>query len=226
MGRRLMRHARGHRQPLTLQEIGRSRFWVGLAAGFGSTVAFYLFFGGLRDAATGVVLAHSFTLYGDPNFVSAWFDGSNPLQFSPWFRYVQNLFLAGVAVTVAQGITFSVWLTHRGWHEAPRTRRHRTWSLTWAVMWSWLMAWIVLKAGETYMLYIYMTAMIARGSGPPLPLLHDYGWLFALLVVVLFLEQWKGLRLTYRCGRWLLAAAGISATIALLLALIQPLWFL
>lgn len=86
-------------------------------------------------------------------------------------------------------------------------------------MWSWLMAWIVLRAGETYMLYIYMNA------GERAPVL-DYDWVFALLVVVLFLEQWKGLRLTYRCGRWPLAAAGISATIALLLALIQPLSYL
>lgn len=220
-----MRDLRGHRPPLTLDEIGWRRFWVGLAAALGFATTFYLFFGGLRDA-TGVVifgLGYGFPTMDPPRGeYGRWADPLNPFSLSPRLRYAQNLFAAGLAIAAAQSAALRVWLTHRGWRERPRTRLHRQWSLTWATMWAWLVAWLLLKFGQTYWLYAYLSAW-SDSAEPELDLLRDYGWVLALLVIVVFLEQWKGLRLTYRCGRWTLIAAAISVVAALLLALLQPL---
>lgn len=220
-----MKEWRGYRQALTLDEIGRNRFWIGLFASVSFATVFYFFFGGIRDATAVVIFALG---YGHPTInptsaaQGAWVKETNPFVFSPLLRYTQNLFAAGVAVAVAQSAAISIWLTHRGWRETPRTRRHRNWSLTWAVMWSWLVAWYLLKFGQTYWLYIYLSTW-SQNPVPELDLFRDYGWLLALLVTVLFLEQWKGLRLTYRCGRWVLIATLASAMVALILALFQPL---
>ncbi|MGI9175093.1 MAG: hypothetical protein ACR2GR_07230 [Rhodothermales bacterium] len=220
-----MRKWRGHRQPITLGEIERHRFWIGIAIGLGFAAAFYLFFGGLRDttAVTIYMLGYGRPAFG-PSFGSygVWANPANPFELSPALRYAQNLFAASVAVAIAQNAMIRVWLTHRGWREEPRTRRRRLWSLTWSTMWAWLVAWYLLKFGQVYWLYAYLSTWGERAE-PELDLLRDYGWLLALLVAALFLEQWKGLRLVYRCGRWMLVAAVVSIAVALVLALLQPL---
>ena len=216
-----MRDWRGYRQPLTVEDVGRIRFGLGIVLASCFAAACYYFFGGVRDGVGAIVFGP-----GLPGMrrTGGW-DGQwlNPYQLGPGARYAQNLFAAGIAVAVAQGSAIRIWMTHRGWDERPRTRRRRLWSVTWAVMWGWVLGWLALKFGETYWLYVVLDSWVDGARVNELDLLRDYGWVLALLVVVVFLEQWKGVRMTYRCGKWVLAAVVLSAVSASLLALLQPL---
>ena len=216
-----MQEWRGHRKLLTIHELGRLRFWSGLGAGILFAMLCYLFLAGVRDATAIIIIELG---YGHPALALSQANASfqNPFGYPPTVRYAQNLFTAAIAVVFAQGITISIWLTHRGWQESSRIRRRRYLTIAWLSAWSWLILWVLLKIGQAYWQYV-ISSTYSSNQVPELDFLRDYGSLLVLLIVVMFLEHWKTLRLVYRCGRWQLIAAIISLALALFLALIQPL---
>ncbi|MEM6327959.1 MAG: hypothetical protein AAF791_12640 [Bacteroidota bacterium] len=189
-----------------------------MALSLASAVLLYLFIGGLRDAAATILLGLArgqFVGWEGRQWV-------NPHELSVMERYTQNLFASGLAVTLAQRVAIRIWLTHRGWREPIGLRRHRYRSVTWAGMWCWMLALISFKAAETYWLYIVVHEWLGGGIRE-LDLLRDVGWLLFLLLAVGFVEQWSGLRRTYRGGGWMLGAAVLSLVLALGLAFLSPL---
>ncbi len=216
-----MQEWRGHRKPLTINELGRLRFWSGLAAGFLFAILCYLFLAGVRDATAIILIELG---YGHPALALSKANASfqNPFGYPSTVRYTQNLVTTAIAVVVAQGITISIWLSHRGWYESSRTRRWHYLTVAWLSAWSWLILWVLLKVGQVYLQYV-ISSTYSSNPTPELDFLRDYRSLLVLLIVVMFLEHWKTLRLIYRCGRWQLIAAILSLVLALILALFQPL---
>lgn len=214
-----------YRQPLSIAYIGRRRFSLGVVLALAFAIVFYLFYGGIRDTTAVVLFALGYgTPVITPSRVQAGYlvDPTNPFGQSPPIRYAHNLFVAGVAVVIAQSVALKTWFGHvRGRTQTGRSARLE-WALTGATMWTWLLPFFLFKFGQSYWLYVYLSTW-SHTPEPELGVNRMYGWVLVLLVVVFFLEQWKGIRLVFRCGRWIIAASIVSIIVALTLALIQPL---
>lgn len=210
------------RPVLSIHAIGKSRFWTGIGIGVFFALGFYLFFAGLREIMTLIMLGlgEEHPVFGRQMMLDVY----NPLGFSPALRYGHNLFYAGMAAALGQVLMLTIWTTHRGIKEHRSSRLHRLWTRSSSFFTLGLVPYVLLKYAQTYWLYFYL-ASYSTNYEPEIDLVHDYKGLLMLFVVWLLLEAWRPMRLTYRCGQWMLWSLVLTTLVAVLLAFLHPLAF-
>lgn len=168
----------------------RFRFFAGIAIGTSYAVIFYFLLYCTRE----ILRLFSITEYYD-----LWIFSENEVQF-------YNLFFAFLSVLLGQAICFSIWL------ERPKRIYERNYRRTITILvdhkvliWFFLAWFSKLAIG-------YSSMMTASYMAPDFYIFNfypKYNYLFILIIIVLFLQQWTGFLLKYkRTGyKWMLLSA-------------------
>lgn len=164
---------------ISIQNIGKQRFWFGILAGIISAFSISLFFNQSREVLrffTGM----SFDLLILENKELAFF----------------NYFFASLSTVLGLAITLWIWMGNR-----TRTRKmgeiYKQLSRTNTILIFWLVLMMTARFGSIISFGIL-------NNGFHLDLLNDYWLLFVLIPIVVFTQSWFTVRLVYRSGKWIL----------------------
>ncbi len=166
---------------ISIQEIGKERFWIGTFTGLFSAIIISLAFSQSREAYRIVA-----SMFGDLMVLP-----ENELLF---FNYFYS-FLASVL-----GLSVAIWIWMSNFkHSRRRDRLKKQLAKTNAIFVFWLVLMGVVRFGSI----ISMTLYGRMGYDNHLDLFHDYWILFVLIPLVVFTQSWYSVRLVYRAGKWI-----------------------
>ena len=164
---------------ISVQNIGKQRFWFGILAGITSALSISLFFNQSREVLrffTGM----SFDLLVLENKELTFF----------------NYFFASLSTVLGLAITLWIWMGNR-----TRTRKmskiYKQLSRTNAILIFWLILMMITRFGSIFSFGIL-------NNGIHLDLINDYWLLFVLIPIVVFAQSWFTIRLVYRSEKWIL----------------------
>lgn len=217
---------------LSIRTLGTRRFVVGLVAGFLFSVSFFAVgvTAGRSTLSVNRSLAESRVWrnleYNEqlraagqpPRFSAPTVAAPEPVSVPRWAEPLW----AGLAAALGQAVALSVWFVGpaRPGLQRRRARRRGLLGATAGAMWVGLVPLVVIKLWTAYAFVLYPLNISATFYAEPFvadPLEPLGPALSVVLVAVLALEPWRGVRLGYRSGWWpafgVLAVAG--GTVAL-----------
>jgi len=178
---------------LSIQNIGRNRFWIGLAAGLLSAIILSLFFNHSREVlrlVTGIT----------PDLLIL------PEQEVLFFNY----FFSFLSTVLGHSITIWIWMQNKH-HKRRKDRLYKLLSVTNAVMMFAVALMLISRIGSN--LTIVLFAQMSYDHH--LPLYEEYSMLFILVPIVIFLHNWHSVRLAYRAGKCILISSMVVPLIAI-----------
>jgi hypothetical protein len=182
------------KERLTIASLGRVRFWNGVVAGVLTAVALSLLMNHWREMMRYLNTLEADLLMPDPH--------------SYWWH---SLFVTTLSVALGLSLTIWIWMGNNR-HKKQRDRLRKRAAQTYALLTFWVVLMVVTRFGTL--------AQIIQGNitGTLMPLYSDicYFLIIILLPLVVFLQNWMGVRRVYRAGRWM----GYSLVVSILLVMI------
>jgi len=177
-----MTNIRFRKEKISIQNIGRQRFWIGIVAGLISAISISLLFNHSRES-----LRMLTSMSADLMILK-----ENELLFFNFFFS----FLSAVL-----GLSISIWL----WMQNKKNNRrkdsfYKQLSITNALLIFWVVLMITSRFGTVLPIVLFGTP----GYDNHLNLYEEYRILFVLLPIVVFLQSWFTVRLVYQSGKWIL----------------------
>lgn len=166
---------------ISIQNIGKQRFWFGIFAGFISAISISLIFNQTREVFRFFTSMSADLLILD----------SKVLTFF-------NYFFASLSTTLGLAITIWVWMNNRT-HTRKMDRLYKQLSRTNALLIFWLMLMMIARFGSILPFILFGIP----GYDNQLELYNDYWILFVLIPIVVFAQSWFAVRLVYRAGKWI-----------------------
>lgn len=167
---------------ISIQNIGKQRFWFGFFAGFISAVSISLVFNQTRE-----VFRFFTSISADLLILE-----SKELTFF-------NYFFASLSTTLGLAITIWIWMSNKT-HSRKMDRIYKQLSRTNALLIFWLMLMMIARFGSILPFILYGSP----GYDNQLELYNDYWILFVLIPIVVFAQSWFTVRLIYRAEKWIL----------------------
>lgn len=177
-----MTNIRFGREKISIQNIGRQRFWIGIVAGLVSAISVSLFFNYSRE-----VLRLFTSISADLLILK-----ENELLFF-------NYFFSFLSTVLGLSITIWVWILNKK-HNRIKERIYKQLSIANAILIFWVILMIISRFGSILPLALFGTP----GYDNHLNLYDEYWILFVLMPIVVFMQSWFTVRLVYQSGRWIL----------------------
>lgn len=170
------------KEKISIELIGKQRFWIGITCGFITAVMLALLINHTRE-------------------VLRFFTGiSNDLQVLPPVNLMfYNIFFS--VLTSFLGLSITIWI----WMSTPK-RKHKK-----DVIYkqlsrnnALLIFWFVLLAFSRLAFVLSTTGFGRQGYENQSDVFEDFWLLFVLLPIVVFLQNWYSVRLVYKSVKWML----------------------
>lgn len=179
------------KEKISIQNIGRQRFWMGIVSGLFSAVVISITLNYFRE------FYRFFTTLTTDLLILK----ESELQFF-------NYFFPSLATVLGLSITVSIWMTNSN-HKRKRDRMNKQVARTNNLLIFWLILMMITRFGGVMTLVIN-----GRGYDNQLNLFEEYWLLFILILVVIFIQSWFLVRLIYRSVSWILFSFIICIAIA------------
>jgi hypothetical protein len=170
------------KEQISIQQIGRQRFWIGIVAGLISAISISLVFNHFRE-----VYRFFITMSADLLILA-----DNELQFF-------NYFFSSFATTLGFSVTIWIWMSNRT-HNRRLDRLYKQLSRVNALLVFWIFLMVIARFGSIPPGVLYGMP----GYDNHFNLYHDFWILFLLIPLSIFMQSWAPVRLVYRSGKWLL----------------------
>jgi len=177
-----MTNIRFRKEKISIQNIGRQRFWIGIVAGLISAISISLFFNHSRES-----LRLLTSMSADLMILK-----ENELQFF-------NFFFSFLSTVLGLSITIWIWMLNKK-HNRRKDSFYKQLSITNAL----LIFWVILMIISRFSSILPIVLFGSPGYDNHLNLYEEYWILFVLLPIVVFLQSWLTVRLVYQSGRWIL----------------------
>jgi hypothetical protein len=185
-----------NKNKISVQNIGKQRFWFGILAGFISALSISLAFNQAREV---------FRFFTSVSADLLILENQELIFF--------NYFFASLSTVLGLAITIWIWMGNR-----TRTRKmdklYKQLSRTNALLIFWLILMMVARFGSILPFILFGTP----GYDNQLNLYNDYWILFVLIPIVIFTQSWFIVRLVYRAGKWIFLSLLICAITAFTLS--------
>lgn len=189
-----MNHIRFRKERLSIQLIGKQRFWVGVVAGLITAISISLFFNYSRE------IIRLFTTLSD-----------NLLILKDKELLFFNIFFSLLSSLLGLSISIWIWMQNKK-HNRRKDRIYKQISINNAFLVFWVVFMVISRFGSILPLILFNLT----GYNNHLNLYEDFRILFVLLPIVVFMQSWFSVRLVYKAGRWIF----ISFLIVILTAFI------
>ena len=167
---------------ISIQNIGKQRFWFGVIAGVISAFAISLIFNRMRETI---------------RFISGVSIDLVILKEDELLFF--NYFFAALASSLGFSITIWVWMRSKI-HQRKKYKRYKEQAKTQALFFFWTI--LFLTAQLSYLLLFVVLAGVSS-LDLPIDLYKDHWLLFVLTPIVIFLQNWFSVRLIYKSGAWI-----------------------
>jgi len=177
-----MTNIRFRKEKISIQNIGRQRFWIGIVAGLISAISISLFFNHSRE-----MLRLSTSMSSDLLILKE----NELLLFNYFFSFLSTV--------LGFSITIWIWMQNKK-HNQRKDSIYKQLSITNALLIFWVILMIISRFGSILPIVLFGSP----GYDNHLNLYEEYWILFVLLPIVVFLQSWFTVRLVYQSGRWIL----------------------
>ncbi|MCB0517238.1 MAG: hypothetical protein R2798_14935 [Chitinophagales bacterium] len=166
---------------ISIQNIGRQRFWTGVFAGFVSAISIALAFNYGRE-----VFRFITGIYGSLLILA-----ENEQHFF-------NLFFSALAAVLGLSVTIWIWMGNHT-HLRKKDQLYKQLSGSNALLIFWVMLMLITRFGS-----ILSITLFGRPTyDNHLNFYEDFWLLFVLMPLVVFFQNWLAVRLVYRAGKWI-----------------------
>ncbi len=176
-----MTNIRFRKEKISIQDIGRQRFWIGVVAGLISAISISLFFNHSRES-----LRLLTSMSADLLILK-----EKELLFF-------NYFFSFLATVLGLSITIWIWMQNKK-HNRRKDRIYKQLSITNALLIFWVILMIISRFGSILPLVLFGTP----GYDNHLSLYEEFLDMFVLLPIVVFMQNWFIVRLVYQAGKWI-----------------------
>ncbi|MBJ2176346.1 hypothetical protein JBL43_18990 [Aureibaculum sp. A20] len=183
------------KEKISIQNIGKQRFWIGIVSGLFSAIMISLTFNYFRE-----LFRFLTTLSADLLILE-----KPELQF-------YNYFFSSLATVLGLSITISIWMTNNN-HKRKKDKIYKQLSRTNILFTFWLILMMIARFGSVLPFVLYGTP----GYDNQLNLFEEYWLLFVLIPIVVFAQNWFIVRLIYRSTKWIFFSLLICIAITFIL---------
>ncbi|HMR56238.1 MAG TPA: hypothetical protein PKC10_02910 [Cyclobacteriaceae bacterium] len=183
---------------ISIELLGRKRFYIGLSIGLCLTILTYLFFCYFREMFRRQTFNSDLLIPTETEF------------------FIYNFFFAASSVTFGFGAT--VWFWFHGLFSSKRPRRRINYISAYSIFWSMTLIYVVSRTGSNLTWILFGM----DGYDDHLNLSSEFPLLLFLLPTVFFLNIWSGIRLSFRSGGWFLKSLGVYIVLSAILAFSSP----
>jgi hypothetical protein len=169
------------KEQISIQNIGRQRFWIGIIAGAFSAVSISLFFNYSRE-----ILRYLTSLSTDLLILK-----EKELLFF-------NAFFSLLSALLGQSIAVWIWMNHNN-HKRSKDWIYKQISRTNALLVFWVLLMVVSRFGTILTILLFGS----EGYDNHLNLFEEFWIIFILIPIVAFMQIWFSVRLIYRAGKWI-----------------------
>ncbi len=169
------------KEKISIQNIGKRRFWIGIISGLFSAIIISLTFNYFRE------LFRFFTTLSADLLILE----KSELQF-------YNYFFASLASVLGLSITVGIWMTNNH-HQRKKDRIYKQLSRANIYFTFWLILMMIARFGSVLPFILYGMP----GYDNQLNLFEEYWLLFVLITIVVFFQNWFIVRLVYRSAKWI-----------------------
>lgn len=177
-----MTEIRFSKERISIHNIGKQRFWIGIVVGVLTSISISLVFNYSRE-----VLRFITSVSGDLLILE-----EQELQFF-------NYFFPFLATVLGLSITIWLWMGNNA-HNRRKDRILKQLSRTNALLIFWLILLVITRFGSIIIIIMYGV----DGYESQLNLYDEYWLLFVLMPIVVFIQNWFIVRLVYRTGHWII----------------------
>lgn len=170
------------KEEISVQKIGKQRFWIGIISGLFSAIIISLIFNYFRE------LFRFFTTLSADLFI---------LEKSELLFY--NYFFSSLATILGLSVTIAIWMTNSN-HKRKKDKIYKQLSRTNIFFTFWLILMMIARFGSIVPFILYGMP----GYDNQLNLFEEYWLLFVLIPIVVFAQNWFIVRLIYRSEKWIL----------------------
>jgi hypothetical protein len=170
------------KEEISIQKIGKQRFWIGIISGLFSAIVISLTFNYFRE------LFRFFTTLSADLFI---------LEKSELLFY--NYFFSSLATVLGLSVTVAIWMTNNN-HQRKKDKIYKQLSRTNIFFTFWLILMMIARFGSIVPFILYGMP----GYDNQLNLFEEYWLLFVLIPIVVFAQNWFIVRLIYRSEKWIL----------------------
>ncbi|WP_405603861.1 hypothetical protein [Polaribacter sp. Asnod1-A03] len=170
------------KEEISIQKIGKQRFWIGIISGLFSAIIISLTFNYFRE------LFRFFTTLSADLFI---------LEKSELLFY--NYFFSSLATVLGLSVTIAIWMTNNN-HKRKKDKIYKQLSRTNIFFTFWLILMMIARFGSIVPFILYGMP----GYDNQLNLFEEYWLLFVLIPIVVFAQNWFIVRLIYRSEKWIL----------------------
>jgi hypothetical protein len=183
------------KEKISIQHIGKQRFWIGLFAGLISAVLIAIAFNSFREA-----LRYYSGFSSDLLILE-----NSELRFFNYFFSV----LASV-----MGLSVSIWIWMNNFYQ----KRRKDWIFKQlSKLHVQLIFFVILMMITRFGTILHWALLSIPGYDQELKLYKEYWVLFILLPLVVFLQSWFSVRLIFRAGKWILLSFVFCLLISIIL---------
>ena len=176
-----MRNIRFRKEKISIQNIGRQRFWIGVVAGLISAISISLFFNHSRESLRLLTSMSADLLILE----------ENELLFF-------NYFFSTLSTVLGLSVTIWIWMQNRKQNRR-KDKIYKQLSITNAFLIFWVILMIISRFGSVLPIILYGYP----GYDNHLNLYEEFWILFVLIPIVVFMQSWFTVRLVYQAGRWI-----------------------
>ena len=169
------------KEKISIQNIGKQRFWIGIISGLFSAIIISLTFSYFRE------LFRFFTTLSADLLILK----KTELQF-------YNYFFSSLATVLGLSITVAIWMTNNN-HKRRKDKIYKQLSRTNIYFTFWLILMMIARFGSILPFILFGTP----GYDNQLNLFEEYWFLFVLIPIVVFAQNWFIVRLVYRSTKWI-----------------------
>ncbi|MBN2744900.1 MAG: hypothetical protein JXR39_13490 [Marinilabiliaceae bacterium] len=169
------------KEKISVQNINRMRFWIGILAGLVSAISISLFFNLSRETFRFLT-----SISADLLILK-----ENELLFF-------NFFFSFLSAVLGLSITIWIWMQNKK-HNRSKDRIYKNLSVTNALLIFWVILMVLSRFGSILPIVLFG----APGYDNHLNLYEEYWILFVLMPIVVFMQSWFAVRLVYQAGSWI-----------------------
>jgi len=169
------------KEKISIQNIGKQRFWIGIISGLFSAITISLTFNYFRE------LFRFFTTLSADLLILE----KSELQF-------YNYFFSSLATILGLSMTVAIWMTNNN-HNRKKDKIYKQLSRANIYFTFWLILMMIARFGSVLPFILYGMP----GYDNQLNLFEEYWLLFVLIPIVVFAQNWFIVRLIYRSAKWI-----------------------
>ncbi|WP_299107663.1 hypothetical protein [uncultured Tenacibaculum sp.] len=181
------------KEKISIELIGKQRFWFGVIAGVTTSIAISLIFNRIREIIRFLTSVSEDLLIFEPNELS-------------FFNY----FFASLSTVLGLSITIWIWMGSP-LHKRKKHKLYKQQIRTNTQLFFWLALFLTAQLGCLFLFLIL--GEVSNYFDHPINLYKDHALLFILIPIVIFTQNWFLVRRIYKTGKWIFISLIVSTVI-------------